>query len=155
MSQLAGTAFGTPTIPVTQNLGGFSPYASQGFGTPAFPQQPYAQPFATPFNAGGYGASPFGIGHVPLSPVQQIAHGDEGRHPVDPFLTADVDGQLGGLVKFLRQGHPVQVTGLHAGPLQRHQPAAGQLGCVMDQCLDAFPGVDRDGHRRQVFGQGQ
>jgi hypothetical protein len=73
MSQLAGNAFGTPTIPVTQNLGGFSPYTSQGFGMQAFPQQPYAQTFANPLTAGGYGANPYGIGQLPLSPVQQIA----------------------------------------------------------------------------------
>lgn len=51
MGQLAGTVFGAPTIyPVPQNLGGFSPYAGQGFpypgqgfGVQAFPQQPYSQ----------------------------------------------------------------------------------------------------------------
>lgn len=69
MGQLMGTTFGigTPAIyPVQQNLGGFSPYAGQGFGMQAFPQQP------NPFG-GVYGAGPYGIGTVPSPVLQQIA----------------------------------------------------------------------------------
>jgi hypothetical protein len=75
MSQLAGTAFGTgtPMYPLTQNLGGFSPYANQGFGMQAFPQQLYGQSLSNPFIGGGYGVVPYGIGTVPSSPLQQIA----------------------------------------------------------------------------------
>lgn len=76
MGQLMGTTFGigTPAIyPVGQNLGGFSPFAGQGFGTQAFPQQPYVQTFSNPFIGGGYGVGPYGIGTVPSSVPQQIA----------------------------------------------------------------------------------
>jgi len=76
MSQVIGTAFGigTPGIyPVAQNYGGFSPYAGQGFGTQAFPQQPYLQTLSNP-PIGNYGVGPYGIGTVPSSPLQQIAH---------------------------------------------------------------------------------
>ncbi|SRR6266516_8197022 len=64
MGQFAGTAFGigSPTIyPGAQNPWGFSPYASQAFGSQLF----------NPSIGVGYGASPYGIGAV--SPQQQIA----------------------------------------------------------------------------------
>jgi hypothetical protein len=76
MGQLMGTAFGigTPAIyPFAQNLGGFSPYAGQGPGMQAFPQQPYVQTLSTPFIGASYGSGPYGIGTVPSSPLQQIA----------------------------------------------------------------------------------
>ena len=74
MGQLMGTAFGigTPAIG-PQNLGGFSPYAGQGFGTQAFPQQPYIQTLSNPFIGGSYGAGPYGVGTALSSPLQQIA----------------------------------------------------------------------------------
>jgi hypothetical protein len=76
MGQFAGTALGTGTpmtYPVGQNLGGFFPYAGQGFGMQGFPQQLYGPSLSNPFIAGGYGVSPSGIGTVPSSPLQQIA----------------------------------------------------------------------------------
>jgi len=76
MGQLMGTTFGigAPAIyPVPQNLGGFSPYAGQGFGVQAFPQQPYAQTLSNPFISGGYGAGSYGIGTVPSPVLHQIA----------------------------------------------------------------------------------
>jgi hypothetical protein len=74
MGQLAGTVFGmgSPTIyPVPQNLSGFSPFAGQGFGIQAFPQQPYVQTPLNPLTAGNYGIAPYGTATV--SPMQQIA----------------------------------------------------------------------------------
>ena len=35
------------------------------------------------------------------APVQQVADGDERRHPVHALLAAEVDGQLGRLVQVL------------------------------------------------------
>jgi hypothetical protein len=73
MGQLTGTTFGTGTPMIyPQNLGGFSPYAGQGFGMQTFPQQQYGQTLSNPF-AGGYGVGPYGIGTAPSSPLQQIA----------------------------------------------------------------------------------
>jgi hypothetical protein len=75
MGQFAGTAFGmgSPTIYPTQNLSGFSPFAGQGFGIQAFPQQqqPYMQTPLNPPIAGNYGAVPYG--NTTVSPLQQIA----------------------------------------------------------------------------------
>ena len=70
MGQFAGTPFGigTPTYLVPQTPWGFSPYAGQGFGIQAVPQQPFAQTL-NPLTAGGYGG---GMATVP--PLQQIAH---------------------------------------------------------------------------------
>jgi hypothetical protein len=76
MGQLMGTTFGigTPAIyPVTQNFGGFSPYAGQGFGTHVFPQQPYVQTLSNPFIGGGYNVGPYGIGTAPSPVLHQIA----------------------------------------------------------------------------------
>jgi hypothetical protein len=75
MGQLMGTTFGigTPAIyPVPQNLGGFSPYVGQGFGTQVF-QQPYVQTLSNPFISGGHGVGPYGIGTVPSPVLHQIA----------------------------------------------------------------------------------
>ena len=72
MSQLAGTGFGIGTpYPLTQNPWGFSPYAGQGFGGQAFPQQPFGPILPNPFVGGNFGSVPYGIGTV--SPLQQIA----------------------------------------------------------------------------------
>jgi hypothetical protein len=75
MGQFAGTSFGigTPSIyPPAQNPGGFSPYASQGLGTPSWSQQPYAQPFSNPFIGGSYGVGMPGVGAASW-PLQQVA----------------------------------------------------------------------------------
>ena len=49
--------------------------------------------------------------------VQQVADRDEGGHPVDPLLTPDVHGQLGGLVELLGQ----------ADAVGRHRSAIGPV----------------------------
>ena len=74
MGQFAGTPFGigTPTYLVPQTPWGFSPYAGQGFGIQAFPQQPFAPTSLNPLTAGNYGGGPYGF--ATTSPWQQIAH---------------------------------------------------------------------------------
>jgi len=72
MGQFTGTPFGigTQNYLVPQTPWGFSPYANQGFGIQAFPQQPFAQTPLNPLTAGGFGGGPYGFNTT--SPWQQI-----------------------------------------------------------------------------------
>jgi hypothetical protein len=59
MGQLTGPfGIGTPSYLGPQTPWGFSPYAGQGFGMQAFPQQPFAQTLNPLLTAGGYGGGP-------------------------------------------------------------------------------------------------
>ncbi len=94
-------------------------------------------------------------GPVEAATVQQVADRDEGRHPADPFLAAQVDGQLGCLIHVL--GRPARVgdLGQQPGSLQSDQPGAVELDGRWQNGFDAGPGIDRDRDERQVLGQGQ
>src|SRR6185312_8266983 len=89
-------------------------------------------------------------GAVDAAPVQQVADGDEGGHPVDSLLAAQVDGQLGRLVG-PRHGGVVQ----QPGALHRDQAGAGQREGRAEYRLDLRPNVDRQRDQRQVLGQRQ
>ena len=91
-------------------------------------------------------------GAVDAAPVQQVADRDEGGHPVDPLLAAQVDGQLG---RFSAVAGPTAVSASSRAPLQRDQPGAGQREDRAEHRLDPRAGVDRHRDQRQVLGQRQ
>ena len=88
-------------------------------------------------------------------PVQQVADGDEGRHPADALLAADVDGQLGGLVQVLGQRDRADLAASIRARSRVTRPVCCTVRSSGEHRLDPGPGVDRHRHHRQVFGQGQ
>jgi len=66
------------------------------------------------------------------APVQQVADGHEGRHPVRAFLAAQVDGQLGLFVHPFARRRRLDVAGpdviaQQPRPLQGDEPGPGEL----------------------------
>ncbi|OOK84591.1 hypothetical protein BZL29_0845 [Mycobacterium kansasii] len=91
-------------------------------------------------------------------PIQQFANGIAGSGSVDPHLTADVDGELGGIavvVFQLAQRVGAAVPGDQPGAFQRHQAAVGYRCHMVDQTPDLRRDVDGDNGDRRILGQAQ
>lgn len=85
--------------------------------------------------------------------VQEIADGDERRSARYLLPTSDVDRQLRGLVQLLRECDRRDFAGQHPGPLEGDQTMPPDCDDFVEQVLDAWPGVNRDGDEREILGQ--
>ena len=83
--------------------------------------------------------------------VEQVADRDERGRAVHALLAADVDRQLGRLIKLFGQLERADLSGQQPRALERHQPAPLDLQDDVEHRLDAIASVDRDRDDRQIF----